>query len=45
MYDVWSAVLYYGDWIVECGMLDSILADAFRWANVADPTAQLCINE
>lgn len=45
MYDVWSAAMYFREWMDACELWQDTLADAFRWAHEVDPTAQLCINE
>lgn len=45
MYDVWSDVLHLRAFMDDCNLWNSTLADAFFWANAADPTAQLCITE
>ena len=45
VYDVWSEILHWRTYFDACGLWESTLRDAFFWANAADPTAQLCINE
>lgn len=44
-YDVWNEPLHSRTFLDRCGLWNDTFRDAFFWANEADPTAQLCINE